>query len=483
MTTKILKSSQEQASSAWIEYLRILREEALIDILSAQDVNLEKALKTLNEIKEFIASPEHILGSFQTKHGEVAEHMQVGFVNAEQLIQGKAPTHTFEGVGRLAMEDYLRDGKMIQSKFYNGVKGTFQAVCKHLGDYPQFISEGGTYDIPKDQYEQLMDIYHRGETLRSSLHTSEETLFKNMKAWEAENGVSIKEVVKPAVVGYDEVQLGVADKTIDTEQGKVKDLDERIRGEAQDAAKPTLQEGVKATIAGAALEGAMTFAIKVIQIRKSGKKFSEFTEEDWKSVGIDTALGAGKGAIRGATVYTLTNFTPVPSPIASAMVTASFGMVAQARKLHNGDIDKEEFLDNTEILCLDVAVSALSSMLGEVLIPIPILGTLIGNTVGMFMLEISKVYLGKAEQKLIEKYRAQYMTVVKKLNEEYQSYVIALNAEIEQYNSLVALAFDGDANTRFELTVDVAQLAGVDTSKILKTDEERDAFFSTSDCN
>ena len=152
MKTKVLKSSQEQASSAWIEYLRILREEALIDKLSAQDFNLEKALNALNEIKEFIASPEHILGSLQTKHGEVAEHMQVGIANAEQLIQGKSPTHTFEGVGRLAMEDYLRDGKMIQSKFYNGVKGTFQAVCKHFSDHPQNKSEGGSYDIPKAQY-------------------------------------------------------------------------------------------------------------------------------------------------------------------------------------------------------------------------------------------------------------------------------------------------------------------------------------------
>ena len=99
------------------------------------------------------------------------------------------------------------------------------------------------------------------------------------------------------------------------------------------------------------------------------------------------------------------------------------------------------------------------------------------------MLEISKVYLGKTEQKLIEKYRTQYMTVVRKLDEKYQSYVISLNTELEQYSSLVALAFDGDVNTRFELTVDVAKLAGVDTSKILKTDEERDAFFSASDGN
>ena len=200
-TKQSLKSSQEQGVAAWIDYLRVLRLETLLDKLSAQDCSLEKAVKALNEIKVFIAEPKHILGSLAAKHGEVAEHMQVGFLNAEAAVLGQEQLYTFDGVGRLAMEDYLRDGRMIQSKFYNGVKGTFQAVCHHLSDYPNFIADGGTYDIPKDQYEKLIDIYMRGATARSSLRTSEETLFKAMKAWEFENSVHIKDVIKPAVVG------------------------------------------------------------------------------------------------------------------------------------------------------------------------------------------------------------------------------------------------------------------------------------------
>lgn len=478
MKTKIIKSSQEQALASWIEYLRVLREENLIDKLSTQDMNLEKSLSALDEIKQFISNPEHILGSSITKHGEVAEHIQVGFSNAEQLIQGNQPTHTFDGVGRLAMEDYLQDGKMIQSKFYNGTSGTFKAVCEHFNDYPQFIREGGTYDIPKDQYEQLIDIYNRGETARYSLRRTEETLFKNMKSWETENEVSIKEVIKPAKVNYDEVQLGIADKTINAEEKQIKETDEKIREDINSAHKPTIQEGLKATVISAAVEGTFAFVLKIIKIKKSGKKLSEFTKEDWKEVGIDTAIGTGKGAIRGAVVYTMTNFTPVPSPIANALVTASLGIVAQARKLNKGKIDKEEFINNAEVLCLDVAVSALSSLVGEYLIPIPILGSIIGNTVGMFLYEISKVYLSKTEQKAVLKYKTDYENFVLSLDKEYQEFIQKINAELSLFNSMIALAFDENINTRFFVSINLAKSLNIDDNKILKSKKEIDDFFT-----
>ena len=61
--SNVIKSSQEQGVAAWIDYLRVLRMEVLLDKLSAQDCNLESALKALNEVKKFISAPEHILGS------------------------------------------------------------------------------------------------------------------------------------------------------------------------------------------------------------------------------------------------------------------------------------------------------------------------------------------------------------------------------------------------------------------------------------
>lgn len=236
-------------------------------------------------------------------------------------------------------------------------------------------------------------------------------------------------------------------------------------------------KGIRYTIA-AVLEGSITFAIKIYQKKKAGTKIQNFTEDDWKEVGLDTLIGTGKGAIRGAAVYTMTNYTPVPSPLASAMVTATFGVAAQARKLSKGDITKEDFVDNCEVVCLDVAVSALSSMLGEVLIPIPVLGAIIGNSAGMFMYEISKTYLTSTEQKLIAKYQKDCLSFVQNLDSKYQDLICKLNDEMMQFNSLLALTFDGEMNSRFEASVALAIAVGADEDRILKNKAERDAFFS-----
>lgn len=323
----------------------------------------------------------------------------------------------------------------------------------------------------------MYPIYERGETARSSLMSTEETLYKAMKTWEEENSIQFKEVMKPAVVGYDDVQLAVADQTVVHEEDHIRELDDSIRKEAHVAAKPTLAEGAKATAVAAALEGGITFAVKVWEKRKAGTKIHDFTKEDWKDVGFDTLVGTGKGAVRGGTVFVMTNYSPVPSPLASAMMTATFGVAAQARKLQNGTISEEDFIENCEVICLEIAVSALSSMLGDVLIPIPVLGTIIGNAAGMFMYEISKGYLSATEEKLISGYRCECEKYIQQLEVEYQALVIQIDEEVSMVNSLLELAFDGPENQRLEASVAVAISAGVQKENLLKNRAERDAFF------
>lgn len=186
---KEAKRTQEQAVAAWIDHLNVLRFNEIVRQLANQDINLENALSELQRLRLFIFSPEHILGRMATKHGEVAEHVQVRFSNAEAFARGETATHSIDDVGRFAPEDYLRYGKMVQSKFYNGIKGTFSAIATHLKTYPFFLNEGGSYDVPKDQYDQLVDILHRGDAACSSLKRSEETLYKAIKEWEANNNV------------------------------------------------------------------------------------------------------------------------------------------------------------------------------------------------------------------------------------------------------------------------------------------------------
>lgn len=69
----------------------------------------------------------------------------------------------------------------------------------------------------------------------------------------------------------------------------------------------TLQEGLKVTACSAALEGLVDGGVSILEHKQERGKIRNFEKEDWKEIGIDTAKGVGKGAVRGAAVYAATN--------------------------------------------------------------------------------------------------------------------------------------------------------------------------------
>ena len=64
------------------------------------------------------------------------------------------------------------------------------------------------------------------------------------------------------------------------------------------------------------------------------------------------------------------------------MVTASFGIAEQSHLFRTEELDEVAFIEKSEIICFDAAISALSSCISQVVIPIPVIGAVIGNTIG-----------------------------------------------------------------------------------------------------
>lgn len=476
---KAVKSSQEQAIASWITYLNQARLDELIQRLNQQDTNLEEALTELEELKKFLGDPSHILGNEFTKHGEIAEHMQVNFENARRAIQGLNKNHTFDGVGRTAPEDYIRNGQPVQSKFYNGLKQTFfnkHALAEHLETYPDFIKNGGSYDIPKDQYEKLVELLDKYKNEPSKLSKADFNLAKRIDDFLQSNGLEIGKDINPSVVDYSEVQKGVATETVNKEEENIKKQDEQQRRKAYEASKPSFKEGIKVAGVSAAVEGGVTFCMSVAKIRKE-KKFSEFTADDWKSIGIDSGKGTIKGGIRGGAIYVLTNFTATPANVASAYVTAAFGVTAQIKSLKQGKISEEDFVINCESVCLDVTVSAIASVAGQVLIPVPVLGAVIGNVAGQFMYEICKKEGEKCSQQIMVRYNQEMEQLTQKLDLQYLHVVLEIQKAMQRFIDLEKLAFDENVNIAFMGSVDLAIELGVDRTKILKTLEQVDDYF------
>lgn len=505
-TETIVKSTQEQAVAAWINYLNQIRLDKLVetlksigqeqaDKLSAQAHNLSDALSSIDEA---IGNVDKIIetnrGGVRGIHGYIAEPAQVGIGNARsQILGGKAIYEWVDDNGQWDITRKIAESGLktpIQMKFVQG-NLSLDALLEHLEKYPDSLEVGGKYQIPKDFYEKIQMYMNTPADVANKMPTS--TGEFSLKEWNKvqdfikENKIPMDRI-EPSDLTYKEAQAGTIHDTLSSEKDKIAAINdeqnkeinkesEKKSANAYTKSKPSLAEGAKATAISAAVEGATTFCAAVIKKRKSGKKLRDFSEDDWREIGGDTALGTLKGGVRGASIYALTNYTATPAAVASALTTAAFGVADQVNQFRNGTITETQLVENSEILCLDTAVSAFSSVIGQIAIPVPILGAVIGNAVGSMMYQIAKDSFTQKEQEILRSYLMDIEQLNNDLDVEYENYVAVLNDEFMRYLTLVHNAFSPDYEKAFDGSIELALSLGIDRNEVLTSKEEIEDYF------
>lgn len=471
-----VKAMQEQAVASWITYLNQIRIDEFLDKLCSQDTNLENALKELDDLKKSIIEIiKTNRGGDKGIHGFIGERMQVSVENAKKWVDGlNREYHLVDDNGPI---DYIKNGIPIQQKARQANLG-LNAIQEHSEKYPDFLRKGGIYEIPKDYYERLKKLWNLSveEAKKLDNRNSDYKLWKAIRQFEENTGITIDRI-EPMNTNYSGIQKGTYEKTISEKEKEIKKKDQANRAAAYEQSKPTWQEAGKAAKAGAGTEAAVSLCLAVAKKHKEGKKLSDYTSEDLKEIGMDTGKGAVKGGIRGGLIYGMTNFTCTPANVASAMVTAAFGTVANAVKYTNGEITKEDFIINSEVCCMDAGVSAVSALLGEVLIPIPVVGAVIGTSVGNFMYGIAQQYCDENTKKCVKQYYKEIKELNAKLGEKYRCFVERLEKEFNKFTTIMELAFDENVNVAFDNSVLLAKISGVEEDKILKTKIDVDNFF------
>ncbi|WP_368281877.1 hypothetical protein [Coprococcus comes] len=480
---KMIKSGQEQAVASWINYLNQVRLDRLMEALQKEELNLNEAMSTIGEtlktISRDIVNNGKGRGGQYGMHGFIAEVAECGIGKAREQIEGKAPI--YEWINDNGPEDLRRGATLIQQKFVNGGGHlSLQAIRMHLNAYPDFLDNGGVYQIPEEHYEKIKWLLSISEKEANKMSTS--TGDFSLKQWREvheffKNGDIPLDKVEPSKLKYSEVQKGTYEQTFSKEKDSLRKRNQERKEQAYNKSKSTLSEGAKATAAVAAIEGAMALCLGIAEKRKSGKKFNAFDEEDWKEIAATTGKGTLKGSIRGASIYTLTNFTATPAAVASAMVTAIFGIAEQAYQLKQGNVNEQRFIENTEMLCLDASVSALSSFAGQILIPVPVLGAVIGNTVGTMMYQIAKDNLSAREQKIFEEYAEAVRQLDVSLQDQYQEFVDEIGKDTKLFMELLNRAFAPDIRVAFEGSIDLAKSCGVPVDEILDSKEKIASYF------
>lgn len=115
--------------------------------------------------------------------------------------------------------------------------------------------------------------------------------------------------------------------------------------------------------------------------------------------------------------------------------------------------------------------------LGQTLIPVPILGAIIGNIAGMFVYQIAKEHLSAKEQALIFNYQESIANLNKMLADQYQELLSQLKKELAKYASILDLAFDTNVNIAFNGSIALADYVGVVPKKVLRNKQDIDQYF------
>ena len=470
-----------QVAAAWANLDAASHASDLASSLASQDRAFLAANREMQAVRNFVGTPENILGSANTKHGEIAEQVNVAIGRARDILSGNAPASTFEGVSRTSPIDYIRDGVSVQAKYYNGLQNTLGGVSEHAARYPGFAGAKGIYDIPRDQYEQLGQLGQTGR-IDGLSSDSANAIRGRLDVLEQQTGRSADDLLRPGDATYREAQQGRVHETIRERESELSRTNEELKEAARSEHGPSLSGLGKAAAIGAAVGGGVVLAQGVwVKYREGKNPFKgEFTLEDWRDVGVPAVQGAGGGAVAGGGVYLLTNSANLAAPFAGAVVSGLMGIGSLLRQYDAGEISGHEFVDMSQMVAMDAAIVGLASATGQVLIPVPVVGALVGSVAGKFVANIITETLGESEAELIARLRAYEQSALAQLDEAYREHIRRLDAYFGSLERLAAFAFDSDVNLdlRLNLSIRFAERVGVPSELILRTTDDLDEFMT-----
>ncbi|HFD0769560.1 TPA: hypothetical protein ACF04K_001458 [Klebsiella quasipneumoniae] len=136
-------------------------------------------------------------------------------------------------------------------------------------------------------------------------------------------------------------------------------------------------------------------------------------------------------------------------------------------------IDLDKFTDLGLIVCAESAIVGAMTIAGQTLIPVPVLGALIGSISGKFLVTVAKNLDGKTSQAL----QAKMDDFNRRLNDIEQRALKRILSEFEALGELTTAAFNVENNRQLlEASITLAQAYGVDKNKIIKNADDLDAF-------
>ena len=435
-------------------------------------------------VHDFIDNPDTPgpRGSLSTQHGEIAEKLTVAEINALDIMEGRSPTATFDGVGGKGPTDYIVDDMPIQSKYGKSAYDSLDLVIEHLKQYESAgIPNTHVYHIPANQHDELSSLL-AGDTNEGWTHRDVDAVRRQLEEIRNLTGRNPQDVIQPGKGTYDEVQ---PDQIRDTVKDREQTIDELAEGRENQALldhAPSAAELAQAGAFGGAVGAGVGIGEAILAKWREGKNpfRGEFTKEDWADVGVSGSTGSGRGVVGGSALYLLTNATNLAAPFAGSLVTATMTISNLRRSLRAGHIDDDQFRDYCQIVASEAAIVGLAAAAGQAMIPVPILGAFVGSIAGKIVATTLKGRFEKDAADLASKFGDYERWAMAQLDEEWRRFMAQIDQHFMEMDRLEKLAFDPDTNTELRLrsSATLARRMNVPDEFVLDSTDEVDAFIT-----
>ena len=405
---------------------------------SGKDRFLKRGLKRIAKSK---VSPNYKKTNLKQQAGFAAEEKYRARQNAEKIINGESTRYTrTDDIGY--PNDPLRDHVLLDSegveilgtgeqmKFVgNSPKACFDLFV-HADKYQKYIDADVKITVPSDYYEGILaEADKEIEKLERQLESAESTSNKELTAEKQAKIAKLKKIkanLRNSIISNKEALFARTHPKLST---------------AIDMGKLAHRAGMEQAKYGAAIAGSLSLVSNIVAVFKGKKEVGDAATEVTLTTGKGAALSyatAFSGSIIKSSMQNSGSQvvrTLSETNIASTMVTTTIETGKTIRKYFKGDISGYECMEELGQKGVNQISAAMFATIGQAVIPVPVVGGMIGSLVGYSLSSAFYKELTEAlrEEKLAKEERMQVERECAETIRMIRQYRIEMNEYVDRY--------------------------------------------------
>ena len=461
---------------------------------------LAKGLKDISNSK---VNPKHADANINQQAGFAAEVMTTADENAEKIISGNTKNRTTrtddmnkqsDGKGSTigGKNEQLYDVAEVD-EYGNYIKGSGRQLkyvgkdAKYCADklvskkYDKYRDNDVTIEIPADYYDDVQDeLQKKINNLEKQAQAAEKAGNKNLAKQKRQKIADVEKTKKNLKKG----KMKKSDATFAREHAKL--------ATAEKIVKVSHRAGVSAAKTSAAIGGSVSTVMNIVAVVKDGKKIEDAIKDVAKDTAVSAGVGYGTGfagsALKGVMQNSKSQLmqNAAKSNLPGVIVTSTIAFSQTIYQYFKGDIDGTQCLEQLGEQGTGMLSSALFSTIGQAVIPIPIVGGIIGGMVGYalssacygnLMAALKDEKLAKEERILAEKMCAEHIKLIRAYRQEME---VLINDYLERHTAIFDEAFNGIKNA-----LEIGDVDGyiASTNKITKALGKEVLFETQEECD